>query len=252
VPVEFSNDFLACFDSHNDSDSIIWDPRADLPETFVQRHPEPQLLEQLEEVSEARNGVPSDEARPADHRKPDSPPPIQTVTVVCKASTTITANSSSASTSSSVPGSSGPKRDGRDDEVSEEAVVSDAEDQEEAVPAPEAYGRAKAKLPVQKHPAPHAPPARASSPRRGGQVRREMSFSSIQMVLEGRRGASHGPAASREDSPSRCKISENEDDSDAMTEVSYYGAGDHGDDTYSFIGKDYSFGADRSLVSWCP
>jgi hypothetical protein len=278
APVDFSDDFLAYFDSHNDSDSIIWDPRSDLPNLFVPRQPRPQLRKQRE-VSEVGNTLSNCDAQ---KEAAKLSPPMQTVTVVCKASTTITTNSSSSS-SSSVPGSLWPKpeaRDDDDDDEHEDGVVSDKGDEDDANPIAIVDNRPKTKqvtiFTAENHmkaeqqdpkrpvhqpsssPAPLPPVSCESSPppRRHGRARqRQLSFSSLQMMLESRHGASGGDderVPSREEKARRCHEVDNECDYDVMTVVSdEYGVNNHGDDTYSFIGNDYSFGADRSLVSWC-
>jgi hypothetical protein len=301
VVVDFShNDFATMFDGHNDSDSIIWDPHAEVVASFpgfsvaqdvvdapavenmfvregdAMMHEEANMSSMLAndalqflQVSDPTNVQHQQEIRsPKTEGGPalrSNGPPMSTVLVCKVTATTTTATTTSQSSSSSSSNSSASSnnfnpsqqmvaKEGRDDY--DEDGVSDMETDGVEDAAANAPGRAPMlpnggggrtpPRPTQLEPT-HVPP---TEPAREVRERR-LSFSSLQMMLD--KHSTHrnnGAAADNESLEDFFR-----DDDSLLNDDEEIAPGpvmDGREDTYSFIGADYSFGADRSLISLLP
>jgi hypothetical protein len=295
VAVDFShNDFATMFDGHNDSDSIIWDPHAEVmasfpgfsvahdvmeapavDRTFVREsdammHEEANMSSMLAndalqflQVSDPKN-IPA-KTKQDTSQKPETEggpifrehgPPMSTVLVCKVTATTTTATTTSQSSSSSSSNSSTSSKEGRDD--CDEDGVSDMETDGVEDAAANAPGRAAMvpnegggripPRPTQLQQPTHVPPTEPTC-----EVReRRLSFSSLQMMLDKHSmHRTNGAAAADNESLEDFF----RDDDSLLNDDEEIDPGpimDGREDTYSFIGADYSFGADRSLISLLP
>jgi hypothetical protein len=108
----------------------------------------------------------------------------------------------------------------------------------------------------------HVPP---SEPQSRGEMERRLSFSSLQMMLDQHRTTTNtthnNDVNNHEDAADNESLEEffgeddsllNDDDEVEIDPGHLPADTDGREDTYSFIGADYSFGADRSLISLVP
>jgi hypothetical protein len=226
------------------------------------------------------------------HGRPMPPPMSTVlVCKVTAASTTATTTTSQSSSSSSNSNSSfnssassdnsnpsaadaAARKEGRDDGYDGDDGVSDMETDGVEDRAAKVQGRAavppgKGRMPPrrptqqQQQQSSRVPP---SEPQSRGEMERRLSFSSLQMMLDQHRTPTtnnindvnnkNADAAENEledffgedDS-----LLNDDDDDEVEIDPGHLRAGPDGkEDTYSFIGADYSFGADRSLISLAP